>query len=802
MDKDLKIFLKNHIEDGFFDRTLLILMGDHGRRGGGSFTSSRAGWVDANTPLLYIRAPPQLKRENPDITRILNQNKDKLTTMQDLFKTMTDPVITRVAKPLNYGQPREQEGLSLLQPLPSRTCEEALVPDKFCTCPGEKIKIDTNDPEMVEYAEKIVSKIVETSKVFPMCQNLNLHHIEWGWATKTVYHLQIVTFLNKTNVPKYNRTKVTVNCGAHRESYCSACPKGRGKNYCNGDCVWEAKKKECVLNKDKVSSELKDSTSEPQDYIQFYEDIFMYAHKTKEDFEQMVNASTLATSPAYSVLILALDSTSKSAFLRNMPLTTAYLEQQGAVRFNHHHRQGENSYPNIMPLLSGRRIIYEENAKDGFDKGYMDDIAATNNMSWAWEPWAKLGLPTMHFEDMAWAGVYNYHYKKGWKTRPFMFFLRKVFDAMKDWKIRNNPLMNGCYLCVNNSPLHKRELSFLSNFIRSYNPVPYISFIHLAEYSHDQNNFISYMDKDLKIFLKNHIEDGLFDRTLLILMGDHGRRGGGSFTSSRAGWVDANTPLLYIRAPPQLKRENPDITRILNQSKDKLTTMQDLFKTMTDPVITRVEKPLNYGLPREQEGLSLLQPLPSRTCEEALVPDKFCTCPGEKIKIDTNDPEMVKYAEKIVSKIVETSKVFPLCQNLNLHHIEWGWATKTVYHLQIVTFINKTNVPKYNRTKVTVNCGAHRDKNCSACPKGRGKTYCNGDCIWEVKKKECVLNKDKVSSELRDNHIDDLPKFHAVFDSKTWPKVEITRSDWYSTTSGCVTDEALDSIRPFCICPT
>ena len=50
----------------------------------------------------------------------------------------------------------------------------------------------------------------------------------------------------------------------------------------------------------------------------------------------------------------------------------------------------QNSYPNIMPLLSGRRIIYEENAKDGFDKGYMDDIAARNNMSWVWEPWSKV----------------------------------------------------------------------------------------------------------------------------------------------------------------------------------------------------------------------------------------------------------------------------------------------------------------------------------------------------------------------------------------------------------------------------
>ena len=29
-----------------------------------------------------------------------------------------------------------------------------------------------------------------------------------------------------------------------------------------------------------------------------------------------------------------------------------------------------------------------------------------------------------------------------------------------------------------------------------------------------------------------------------------------------------------------------------------------------------------------------------------------------------------------------------------------------------------------------VSCGAHKDKSCSACPRGKGATYCNGDCRW------------------------------------------------------------------------
>ena len=29
-----------------------------------------------------------------------------------------------------------------------------------------------------------------------------------------------------------------------------------------------------------------------------------------------------------------------------------------------------------------------------------------------------------------------------------------------------------------------------------------------------------------------------------------------------------------------------------------------------------------------------------------------------------------------------------------------------------------------------VNCGGYKNKSCSACPRGKGGTHCNGDCRW------------------------------------------------------------------------
>jgi hypothetical protein len=36
-----------------------------------------------------------------------------------------------------------------------------------------------------------------------------------------------------------------------------------------------------------------------------------------------------------------------------------------------------------------------------------------------------------------------------------------------------------------------------------------------------------------------------------------------------------------------------------------------------------------------------------------------------------------------------------------------------------------------------VSCGSHKNKSCSACPRGKGAAYCNGDCRWI--RGQCVL---------------------------------------------------------------
>merc|ERR1719186_2006849 len=100
--------------------------------------------------------------------------------------------------------------------------------------------------------------------------------------------------------------------------------------------------------------------------------------------------------PAYSVLVISFDSTSRSSFSRNLPRTLKYLKQQGGIELKKHHRQGENTYPNQVALLAG---ALENKFQSVNNQGPMKSITEKNNLTWAWEAWRYAGLPTMFYED-------------------------------------------------------------------------------------------------------------------------------------------------------------------------------------------------------------------------------------------------------------------------------------------------------------------------------------------------------------------------------------------------------------------
>lgn len=62
-----------------------------------------------------------------------------------------------------------------------------------------------------------------------------------------------------------------------------------------------------------------------------------------------------ASAEAPSVLLLGLDSMSRSNFQRQLPLTLAELRRQGFVEFQRHVKVADNTYANWLAFLAGKR---------------------------------------------------------------------------------------------------------------------------------------------------------------------------------------------------------------------------------------------------------------------------------------------------------------------------------------------------------------------------------------------------------------------------------------------------------------
>jgi membrane-anchored protein YejM (alkaline phosphatase superfamily) len=81
-------------------------------------------------------------------------------------------------------------------------------------------------------------------------------------------------------------------------------------------------------------------------------------------------------------------------------------------------------------------------------------------------------------------------------------------------------------LCVGSQPRHKVMMDFTTQFINHYSEMNKPSFVFSfhGELSHDSINLIGVADNDLQAWLADLNTSGALNKTILILMSDHGNR--------------------------------------------------------------------------------------------------------------------------------------------------------------------------------------------------------------------------------------------------------------------------------------
>ncbi|KAH7705059.1 Protein K03A11.4 [Aphelenchoides avenae] len=360
------------------------------------------------------------------------------------------------------------------------------------------------------------------------------------------------------------------------------------------------------------------------------------------------------------VHLFILDSVSSPQFMRSMPKSLRFLEEEmGAINFRHVSKVAMNSRPNAYALFFGKQSLTDE--EWDYCRKPLDD-----------EPFVgfefkRRGYKTMMAEDWAlsalmWPGCKAFtrtpvdHY-----MRPLQLLYDKSTKPDKvltpDQKKRNYKLIKG--QCRG---IHLYLLDYLKDFIDAYTDEPKFSITWTVDLAHENVNGAYEMDEPFLRFLEQYKEK--LNNAFLFVMGDHGFRLGG-IRKTKQGEIEDNNPALLLTLPEQL-RKNRKLIATVEANSRHLMTHYDTHATLVSIAQEADRMTASSTLDHLDTstwnvtllGESYLYPFNltvPRTCQSQRVPLEYCICQN-RVKNVTDEKQPL--AKRMATYVVGSINVF------------------------------------------------------------------------------------------------------------------------------------------------
>lgn len=453
---------------------------------------------------------------------------------------------------------------------------------------------------------------------------------------------------------------------------------------CNYQVIYRKTDDSNIIDDEKISIRYGDVIQVSDEFIQvtctnkINEEIYRDYHyfvpqKSKKNDnnnnDKKQQQQTIITDDRLNVMIIGIDSVSRLNFHRQMNKSVnVILNKLKAIEFFGYNKIKDNTYPNLIPVLTG----LDEDELGAACLPYKN--STFDNCHFIWNQYASKGYKTLYAEDMSSLSLFNY-LREGFQTEPTDYYLRPIILEMEQ-NIAAQKKGNA-FMCLGSRRPFDIIFDYITKFIYSIGLAPYFSFIWSTSYTHDYLNFPQLIDNEFATFLTNLWETNALNNTFLILLSDHGLRFG-SFRNTYQGMMEERQPFLYIIPPKWFATNYPTAVKNMLTNRRKLTTHFDLYETLHD--LLDHEKMLSQTSLRERStdlldidpmprGISLFLPIPqSRTCYFAGITQHWCTC-HERKPISTTDSNVQKCARMIVETINKMVKIYPQCQQLSLNSI-------------------------------------------------------------------------------------------------------------------------------------
>ncbi|KAK6632024.1 hypothetical protein RUM44_007054 [Polyplax serrata] len=367
-----------------------------------------------------------------------------------------------------------------------------------------------------------------------------------------------------------------------------------------------------------------------------------------------------------SVLIVGVDSLSRLNYHRQMPKTNDFLQSMGAIEFFGYNKVQDNTFPNLVPLLSGHSV------KEIRQFCWLNDSAFFDGCPWIWKNYSRKGYNTMFIEDSTNLGLFNY-LKNGFYNSPTNYYLRPYMDANERFIGHMKPL-NTKYCCgtrLTAQVLMDYAYKFVTNMTEM--DKKYWAFVWESSLTHDFLNVPPNNDEIYSSFFRSIQEQNVLNKTIVIFMSDHGMRWG-SIRETYQGRLEEHLPFLLLLLPPWFQENYGLAMRNLRRNTRLLTThfdVHELIKDLLDPSRTLKDENLESRImeTRGDRGISLFLPIPvNRTCTSAGIEKTWCTCQRNK-QIPISNKYVKKAAKLSVNYLNSLMFDQQQCARLYLHKV-------------------------------------------------------------------------------------------------------------------------------------
>ena len=221
-----------------------------------------------------------------------------------------------------------------------------------------------------------------------------------------------------------------------------------------------------------------------------------------------------------------------------------------------------------------------------------------------------------------------------------------------------------------------------------YKETPTFIFTHLVEYLHNDLNMAKHYDQDLANMIKSLHNSSALKNTFFMLMGDHGwQRTEPPFIFTKQGKTETNMPAFYLLPPAEFSSKYPEKYKNLVKNSKSVTTFFDINQMMRDILSLATEIPVNQLFPGfEGHGSSLFANISARTCEEAEIPEDYCSCLDGVSNMDTKAEILQLLARALLADINNHLKGLDYCHSLTLSRLE-NATIKKAGTLTLLTFL-------------------------------------------------------------------------------------------------------------------